>query len=476
MTIASTSTGHQTPVVLTGVTVVDTREGTLSKPMNVSIAGGRIARISDEVGTGQSSPIDASGCYLVPGYLEMHSHALNVPSRAGALELMLTSGITGFRQMAGSDEMLAEWHSGTLELPEDSPEVLSIPGSVLTPANAATAEAAVATVRQQQEAGADFIKVGYVTPPVFFEAQAEAGRLGIPILGHLPTGIDAVAASTGGMRAIEHLGPGVGVLSSCSTEKAAILELLAAPSGPPALPPLAAIPPAVLLKMTMNPVLMMSSPTDRQALAQAIDTFSEAAAEELAARFVTDETWHCVTLIRERTCYVSDLPEFRDDPEHRYVATSTLELWEEVRQGYEALPQETKELFHRTYDTQLALTKLFDAAGVKIIAGSDSSGALWEVPGFSLHREFDELARAGLSPLRVLQTTTLDAAEYLGMQDSLGTVEEGKRADLVLLGKNPTEHADHLHDVVGVVRAGRYYAPEDLSAIRAHVAEQRSAE
>jgi hypothetical protein len=166
MTIASTSTGHQTPVVLTGVTVVDTREGTLSKPMNVSIAGGRIARISDEVGTGQSSPIDASGCYLVPGYLEMHSHALNVPSRAGALELMLTSGITGFRQMAGSDEMLAEWHSGTLELPEDSPEVLSIPGSVLTPANAATAEAAVATVRQQQEAGADFIKVGYVTPPV----------------------------------------------------------------------------------------------------------------------------------------------------------------------------------------------------------------------------------------------------------------------------------------------------------------------
>jgi imidazolonepropionase-like amidohydrolase len=79
------------------------------------------------------------------------------------------------------------------------------------------------------------------------------------------------------------------------------------------------------------------------------------------------------------------------------------------------------------------------------------------VPGYSLHQEFDELARAGLSPLRVLQTVTLDAAEFLGRTSTLGTVEPGKQADLVLLDRNPVERVQNLHGVAGVVRAGRFH-------------------
>jgi imidazolonepropionase-like amidohydrolase len=79
------------------------------------------------------------------------------------------------------------------------------------------------------------------------------------------------------------------------------------------------------------------------------------------------------------------------------------------------------------------------------------------VPGHSLHQEFDELARAGLSPLRILQTVTLDAAEFLGRDGTLGTVEEGKQADLVLLDANPVDDVAALHGIAGVVRAGRYH-------------------
>ena len=68
----------------------------------------------------------------------MHAHPLNDKHPAGALELMLANGITGFRQMAGSPQLLSERQAGTLPLPADSPAVLALPGALLTPLNAGT--------------------------------------------------------------------------------------------------------------------------------------------------------------------------------------------------------------------------------------------------------------------------------------------------------------------------------------------------
>ncbi len=120
------------------------------------------------------------------------------------------------------------------------------------------------------------------------------------------------------------------------------------------------------------------------------------------------------------------------------------------------------------------MTKLLDDSGVPMLAGSDACGAVWEIPGCALHQEFDLLAGAGLAPLRILQMTTLNGAEFLGTTASMGTVEEGKNADLVLLGANPVEDAAHLHDVAGVVRAGRYYPAAELDGIKQRVAASRS--
>ena len=100
---------------------------------------------------------------------------------------------------------------------------------------------------------------------------------------------------------------------------------------------------------------------------------------------------------------------------------------------------------------QLKLTKLFDTAGVKMLAGSDFGG-VWVIPGVSLHQEFDLLGQAGLSPLRVLQMTTLDGAEFFGLQASAGAVEEGKNANLVVLDGNPIESIQNLHKIDAVVR------------------------
>jgi imidazolonepropionase-like amidohydrolase len=124
------------------------------------------------------------------------------------------------------------------------------------------------------------------------------------------------------------------------------------------------------------------------------------------------------------------------------------------------------------YQRQMALTKLFDDTGVRMTVGTDGGG---QAPGQSIHQEFDELAKTGLSPLKILQMTTLNPADVLGRTATMGSIEVGKNADIVLLDGNPVECVQNLHSISGVVPAGFYYSHADLDALRARAKEPRKA-
>jgi imidazolonepropionase-like amidohydrolase len=461
-------------LVLRDVTVVDTRDGSRTAHRDVHVDGETITRITGSADTAGHS----LNRFVVPGYLDMHAHPLaqgNDP--AGALALMLAYGVTGFRQMSGSPALLRDRRDGTLGLPADGPELLATPGSLLTPANAGTEAAAVAAVREQHAQGADFIKVAMTTPTVFFAAQAEANRLGLPIAAHLPAGIDVRAASRGGLRSVEHLGPGVGILAACSPDEDAIRAELArqpVPKLPPVkIPFLDRIVAAQIRKLVVNPAAR-SRPVDLGVLREAYQTFDEQLARDLAKRFQADGTWQCPTLVRVRTQQLADAPEYRDDPNLRYVDPGTIDRWTASVRKYLELPADGRATLRRNYDLQLRLTRIFDEEGVPMIAGSDACGAAWVVPGAALHQEFDELARAGLAPLSILRMATLAGAEFLGATGTIGTVEPGRRADLVLLTADPVEDSHALHAIDGVVRAGRSYDRAGLDALRERVAATRS--
>jgi imidazolonepropionase-like amidohydrolase len=100
-------------------------------------------------------------------------------------------------------------------------------------------------------------------------------------------------------------------------------------------------------------------------------------------------------------------------------------------------------------------------AGVKILAGTDTPNP-YTYPGFSLHNELELLVKAGFTPMKALQTATLNPAQFLNLQDMLGTVERGKIADLVLLDANPLENIGHTQRIAAVVVSGRYLPKDEL--------------
>ena len=95
----------------------------------------------------------------------------------------------------------------------------------------------------------------------------------------------------------------------------------------------------------------------------------------------------------------------------------------------------------------------FVRAGGRIYAGTDSSAAT--TPGLSLHHEMQLLVDAGLTPMEAIMAATSNGAAVLGLERTLGTVEEGKAADLVLVDANPLQEITNTTKIFRVIKDGR---------------------
>lgn len=115
-----------------------------------------------------------------------------------------------------------------------------------------------------------------------------------------------------------------------------------------------------------------------------------------------------------------------------------------------------------------ALIRKMKDAGVKFLAGTDSILDFC-FPGFSLHDELALLVAAGLTPMEALQAATCNPAKFLNMADSLGTVEKGKLADLILLEANPLDDIRNTKKIAAVVRNGKLFSQAELLKMLAEV-------
>ena len=187
----------RSPFAVTHVTVVDVTSGAERADQTVLVIGDRIQRLgpAGRVRVPDAArSVDGRGAYLVPGLWDMHTHLVAFGELG--MRLMIANGVTGVRDMGGSFDRLREWRSriaaGALIGPRVRmagpmlDDLRGIPGSPFSKVMVSTAEAARRAVDSVQALGVDFIKVHYVSRPVYLAIAAEARARRIPFAGHVP--------------------------------------------------------------------------------------------------------------------------------------------------------------------------------------------------------------------------------------------------------------------------------------------------
>jgi imidazolonepropionase-like amidohydrolase len=304
-----------------------------------------------------------------------------------------------------------------------------------------------AVVDSLVQAGAGFVKVySRLAPAVYFAMLDEARRKGIAVAGHVPNLVRASDASDSGQRSMEHL---TGVLDECSRDPGAVLARRR----------------WIADALTRSVPLAEIDSANRAVLAIVADERDDRRCGELLARLARNGTWQVPTLTVLRGQALAPELAGRDDPRFKYISRRLRESWEPARNRFlRARTGEDWHLWRRVFARQLELVGLMQRAGVPLLAGTDASNP-YALPGFGIHDELELLVRAGLDPREALRAATLNPARYFGATDSLGTVEAGKLADLVLLDADPLQDIRHAERIRAVVVGGHYLDRRALDAL-----------
>ncbi len=446
---------RQRVLVFTHVTIIDATGSPAKPDMTVVIIGGRInalgkaGKIPVPIG---AQVVDASSKFLIPGLWDMHVHT----SYKIFLSLFIANGITSVRDMGVSPdgfEQLQQWRKQIADATLVGPRIIAAGITVDGPngrpksLNVATESDARQAVISLKQRGVDFVKVySMLSREAYFGIADEAKRQGLTFAGHIPASVSAAEASEAGQKSIEHL---VGVFAACASNEAELLS--------------------EARKAIAKSGFAAFSRAEVQAEVKSLDTYDDEKAAALFARFVKNGTWQVPTIVGFGGVLITDESFFTSDPRLKYIPVETREAWKAQRPNLlKSLPPEFLANRQRLFQKQLDLTGAMHRAGVELMAGTDSVG-LYVFPGFSLHDELGLLVKAGLTPMEALQAATRDPARYFGRLDSLGTVEKGKIADLVLLEANPLEEISNTKKIAAVVLGGKLLLKSELEEMLAEV-------
>ena len=121
------------------------------------------------------------------------------------------------------------------------------------------------------------------------------------------------------------------------------------------------------------------------------------------------------------------------------------------------VPPDREPVFAALFRKYLEVVGALHKAGVPIVAGTDQA-----VPGHSLHRELELYVQAGMTPMEAIRSATIVPARAMKLDREAGTIEAGKRADLILVAGRPDREISDIRKVKTVIAAGRAYDCAEL--------------
>jgi imidazolonepropionase-like amidohydrolase len=349
--------------------------------------------------------VDAHGKSVLPGLWEMHAHFEQVEWGP----IYLATGVTTARDVGNEREFIVAARDAIAAGQGIGPKLVMagvVDGTgpfALGVIRVDTPEQAREQVQKYKAAGFQQIKIySSVKPEILKVVTAEAHRLGMTVTGHIPFGMNAIQGIEDGMDQINHV--------------------------------------EYLTPLMVDPKSHTIDP-DAPNVKKVIKLLLE-------HHIVVDDTLALMEVI----LHPLDHPISGFEP-------GILKVAPELKEGLETMgvPPPKAEQSAATFRAMEATVRLLHQSGVPIVAGTDQA-----VPGFSLDREIELYVQTGFTPMEAIQAATLVPARAMGMEKESGTIEVGKRADVILVDGNPLENISDIRKVSAVFAAGKMYQPAAL--------------
>jgi imidazolonepropionase-like amidohydrolase len=377
--------------------------------------------------------VNGRGHFLLPGLAEMHAHIPGDQAPDGMVErvlfLYVAGGITTIRGMLGHPDHL-ELRSRAARGELISPTIYTS-GPSLNGKSVPTPAVAAQMVIEQEKAGYNFLKIHPgIEREVFDTLAATAKRVGIRMAGHVPAEVGLRRALQVPYASIDHLD--------------GYIEAM--------VPANAKVPESQMFGFNLGEHL------DPSLLAELVKATRAAG------------VWNVPTqTLLENLAPSLSLEALTRRPEMRYVSPATLASWAEAKQSIMEETGSSAESVRRTMEMRHRLIKALHDSGAGLLLGSDAP-QIYNVPGFSIHRELESMVAAGLTPYEALATGTRNVAVFFGTLRQSGTIEVGKQADLILLTANPLENIRNTTRRAGVMLRGRWFPQAELERRLAEIA------
>jgi imidazolonepropionase-like amidohydrolase len=417
---------NQTPIAknrtiaIVGGTLIDGNGGAPVQDAAVIVRDGRIVAVGPAAVVAipnEAYRVEADGKTILPGLWDMHSHFEQVEWGP----IYLAAGVTTARDCGNEFEFITAVRDAIREDRGVGPRLL-LAGVVdgTSPESAGvqrvdTPEQALYWTRRYHDAGFQQMKI-YSSVKLEEEKVviAEAHRLGMTVTGHVPQGLDAYQTISAGQDQINHISYVADIMH-------------------PLLPPNA----------------------DRVAhkkAAAAIDIASAQAAKAIeflkAHKTVLDPTLATFEIDEATT----EKPVASIEPGANFIAPELVQTLTDVEP-----PSEASRLQEQVDAKYLVILGALHRAGIPIVAGTDQT-----IPGHSIHREIELYVRAGFTPMEAIQAATVVPARAMGLDKDSGSVEVGKRADLIVIDGDPLTDIRNTRNVTAVIANGELFDPSVL--------------